>query len=129
MARAPYLPRAGDKVVVPPGYGHVSINPGSNYLVMTNLVAEAFPSLYDTYRTLRGADYHLIGDCHGQSWTKNINYHCDQSVRLLQVREIPELGLENHLPLYKSFISNPDIFSYLVEPEQTASIAAAALLV
>ena len=38
---------AGDKVLVPPGYGHITINRSNKTLKMANFVARNFSSLYD----------------------------------------------------------------------------------
>ena len=38
---------AGDKVLIPPNYGHVTINPGKETLVMSNLVERTFASEYE----------------------------------------------------------------------------------
>ncbi|WP_157199787.1 glucose-6-phosphate isomerase family protein [Methanogenium cariaci] len=44
----------GDVVLVPPGYGHVTINPADTELCMVNLVSEEFESEYATYESSRG---------------------------------------------------------------------------
>ena len=41
---------AGDKVLVPPGYGHITINRSNKTLKMANYVARNFSSLYDPIR-------------------------------------------------------------------------------
>ena len=53
---------AGDTVVVPPGFGHVTINPGGDELVMANLVSSKFSSEYDFYEAHRGAAYYELSD-------------------------------------------------------------------
>ncbi len=53
---------AGDTVVVPPGFGHVTINPGGSELVMANLVSTEFSSEYDFYEAHRGAAYYELSD-------------------------------------------------------------------
>jgi glucose-6-phosphate isomerase len=50
----------GDLVVVPPGYGHVTINPGTTDLVMANIVSSAFTSEYGDYERLRGGAYYEL---------------------------------------------------------------------
>ena len=46
----------GDKVIIPPGYGHVTINPTSNkVLKMANWVSRDFKSDYEPYKKCRGA--------------------------------------------------------------------------
>ncbi len=46
---------AGDIVIIPPEYGHISINPSTDQtLVMANIVSTAFESEYGEYETLHG---------------------------------------------------------------------------
>ncbi|MBN1166968.1 MAG: glucose-6-phosphate isomerase [Methanospirillaceae archaeon] len=54
--------KTGDSVIIPPGYGHVTINPGKEDLVMANLVSDEFQSRYGTYETLKGAAYYVFED-------------------------------------------------------------------
>jgi glucose-6-phosphate isomerase len=46
---------AGETMVVPPGFGHVTINPGSDELVMANIVSDEFASEYRFYEDHHGA--------------------------------------------------------------------------
>ena len=48
----------GEKVIIPPGYGHVSINPSSSTLVMANLVSTEFSSDYAFFEAHAGAAYY-----------------------------------------------------------------------
>ena len=56
--------KKGDIVVIPPGYGHVAINPSQDKtLILANLVSTAFVSDYSVYEALhRAAQYELIGN-------------------------------------------------------------------
>ena len=47
----------GDKVIVPPNYGHVTINPSERTLKMANWVCRSFDSVYEPYAKLRGGAY------------------------------------------------------------------------
>ena len=47
-------------VLLPPGYGHVSVNSGDDVLVLSNLVYDRFDSLYQDYETNRGAAYYYL---------------------------------------------------------------------
>jgi glucose-6-phosphate isomerase, archaeal len=53
---------AGDLVLVPPSYGHVTINPGPSDLVMANMVSSAFTSDYRDYEQRRGGVYYELSD-------------------------------------------------------------------
>jgi glucose-6-phosphate isomerase len=50
--------KAGDAVVMPPNYGHITINPGPDMLVMANLVEANFSSDYHEYVEHRGGAYY-----------------------------------------------------------------------
>lgn len=52
----------GDLVLIPPGYGHVTINPSKNTLLMANLVSSAFTSEYLPFEEMRGAAYYLYAN-------------------------------------------------------------------
>jgi glucose-6-phosphate isomerase len=52
----------GELVIVPPGYGHVTINSGSTDLVMANFVSSAFTSEYGEYESKRGAAYYELSN-------------------------------------------------------------------
>ncbi|NYT06961.1 MAG: glucose-6-phosphate isomerase [Methanomicrobiales archaeon] len=76
----------GDLVVVPPGYGHVTINAGRSDLVMANLVSSAFSSEYDEYERLRGGAYYELS---GGKVVKNPAYPdlpLPRSIRASQIR-------------------------------------------
>jgi len=49
----------GDTVFIPPGYGHVTINPSDHRtLVMANVVSNAFSSEYRHYEEMCGGVYY-----------------------------------------------------------------------
>lgn len=66
----------GDKVMIPPNYGHVTINPSQRILKLANIVSRDFSSIYEPYERMRGACYYRIFD----GWIRNDRY-----------TEIPEL--------------------------------------
>ena len=49
----------GEEVIIPPGFGHVSINPENKNAKMANWGAE-FENDYNTYKNLRGACYYFL---------------------------------------------------------------------
>ncbi len=52
----------GDKVVVPPGYGHITINESNKRLKMANFVARGFSSIYEPIKERGGGAYFLTED-------------------------------------------------------------------
>ena len=74
----------GDRVIVPPGYGHVTINPGEATLVMANIVSTRFESDYSVYERFRGAAYFEIAE---DSLMKNPRYPSAAGVRVMHAAD------------------------------------------
>ncbi|MCC6029498.1 MAG: glucose-6-phosphate isomerase [Candidatus Korarchaeum sp.] len=53
---------AGHYIIVPPGYGHVSVNAGADTLVMSNLIHRRVIPDYGPYEEMRGAAYYVTSD-------------------------------------------------------------------
>ncbi|MDD4255874.1 MAG: glucose-6-phosphate isomerase family protein [Methanofollis sp.] len=106
--------RAGDFVRVPPGYGHVTINPGKEVLVMANLVSTRFESEYGFYEEMRGAAYY---EREGERWLRNSRYPVVPPIREIPAREIPELGTRHGKGIYDLVSRSADL-SFLNEPEK-----------
>lgn len=51
--------KAGNPVIMPPNYGHVTVNELDETLVMANWVEATFESEYQDYERLQGAAYYL----------------------------------------------------------------------
>ncbi len=49
----------GESLLVPPGYGHVTVNPGGGTLIYANLVYKLVRGDYTLFRRLRGAAVYL----------------------------------------------------------------------
>ena len=104
--------KPGDKVVVPPDFGHVTINPGKNTLVMANIVSPAFSSDYSVFAEKRGAAFY----CLENGWVENPHY-----AGFSMTREKP--GKTNcpfftrARSMYEIFCGSPGEFSFLNEPE------------
>lgn len=76
--------RKGERLIVPPGYEHLAINPSKKKLVMANWIWEKCQNIYDTLEKKRGACYYYAK----RGWVKNKNY-----------KEIPKLHFEKPLKL------------------------------
>ncbi len=110
---------AGDIVIIPPGYGHVTINPSPDRtLVMANIVSTAFESTYSAYERLQGAAYYEL--CSGEL-VKNPQYSSVPMVRHLRAKS----GTGSHRivkgPLY-SLIGNEKALAFLNRPEDFAAV-------
>ena len=105
----------GDLVIIPPDYGHITINPSPDRtLVMANVVSTVFESEYHEYEQLQGAAYYEMAS--GEI-VKNPHYAGVPPLR----RVTPGSGKGTHRivrgPLY-SLIGNGDAFAFLNFPEK-----------
>ncbi|AGK61264.1 glucose-6-phosphate isomerase [Archaeoglobus sulfaticallidus PM70-1] len=64
----------GDKIIIPPNYGHVMINPTDNMIKTANWVCRDFSSIYDPYKQMRGGVYYYTIN----GWVKNERYNAPE---------------------------------------------------
>lgn len=105
----------GDKVFIPPSYGHVTINPGSRPLVMANLVESNFSSIYGPFRDKRGAAYYYLEGEDGKGdFVKNTRYQNSVALKMVAAPNLnqPVAAVKNK-SLYEAFIAEPDAFKIL----------------
>jgi len=79
-----------DVIIIPPFYGHVTINAGESELKMANWMADNVKSDYSLFEKKQGACYYYTKE----GWVKNKNY-----------KSVPKLRFENPL---KSLPKNLD---------------------
>jgi len=104
----------GDVVLIPPNYGHVSVNYGDSLLVLTNLVSDNFTSVYGEYLLRRGAAYYML---QGGNLIPNPRY-----------QSLPEpIFSKEQYPvskdLYTDFVSCPRSFSFLNDPTKLGKVS------
>lgn len=104
----------GDNVVVPPGYGHVTINPSPTTLVMANLVASSFSSSYEPYEERHGAAFY---EMLGGELIRNPYYPVTISLRQRPSLEHAALGVVRGIPIYELVEQQEDL-SFLTHPER-----------
>ncbi len=114
----------GQKVVIPPGYGHITINPGDEPLVMSNVTADGFKSIYKPLEELHGGAFYELANF---TWLKNENYEVLATPKWAQANEVPDFGLTEAVPLYISITQNPEKFNYLLNPQKYMDMFAGAL--
>jgi len=110
---------AGDVVIIPPEYGHISINPSADKtLAMANIVSTAFGSEYGEYETLHGAAYYAMSD---GSLRKNPYYLKIPEIRYPGAHGLSAMHRLCTGPLYDR-IGNEAMLRFLNYPEQYPGI-------
>jgi glucose-6-phosphate isomerase len=103
----------GDKVIIPPNYGHVTINPSERTLKIANWVCRSFESLYESYAKLHGGAYYEL--INGRL-LHNRAYHDVPEIRVAYPVEVPDRGLIKRKPMYE-LIEEPHLLEFLTAPE------------
>ena len=116
---------AGDKVIIPPNYGHFTINAGDKDLAMANWVCLDCVSDYSAVKEKHGACYFAVKNPpdpllqRGNSieWLENKNYQNVPELRKLNPTNFSELGLEKNKGMYK-LIDDLEKLNFLIQPEE-----------
>ena len=111
-----FVASPGDKVLIPPNYGHITINASNKRLKMANFVARDFSSLYGSIGKMAGGAYYYTKD----GFIKNERY---SNAPPLRITKAPGNDLLKRLGLSKSREMYPNLriegsFAYLTSPEE-----------
>jgi len=104
---------AGDKLLIPPNYGHITINRSRKTLKMANLVARDFKSNYEPVRTHGGGAYFLTTD----GFVRNEAYASVAPVRRCPPTNTSLAGLSKQREIY-ALVKTPDVLRYLTHPQE-----------
>jgi len=108
-----------DIVLIPPGYGHITINPSDEEtLVMANLVSTAFESEYAFYEIMHGAAwYELVGNI----LVRNPHYPDVPPVQEIKCQTSPLNVFGDAVSLY-DYVGNAEIAGLLNHPEKYPAV-------
>jgi glucose-6-phosphate isomerase len=109
--------KKGECLLIPPGYGHVTINAGKRELVLGNLVSSDFDADYSQFLRLRGGCFY---EMHDGRLVKNRNYGGD-----FELRKLPAVEFSSSFGAYAPFrkglleaVKHPADIEFLKKPEQ-----------
>ncbi|HDD35888.1 MAG TPA: glucose-6-phosphate isomerase [Archaeoglobus veneficus] len=104
-----------DKIIIPPNYGHVTINPSEKELKMSNWVFRDFSSIYEPYAKMRGACYYYTTD----GWIKNENYKSIPEIRFAKPNY--DFLIEKDVEMYE-LVKNIEKLEFLWKPSKYAEM-------
>ncbi len=103
----------GDKVIIPPGYGHFTINTSNRILKMANWVARDFDSIYSPIKEKGGGAYFILKD----RIVKNNRYKEVPEIRISRPSNLKEFGLEKKREMY-GLVKDLKKLEFLTEPQK-----------
>ncbi len=111
----------GDILLIPPFYGHVTVNPGTEPLVMANWIAKDFSSVYEPIRARKGMAYYNVEYRNQSIFMPNDSYGNHPKPRLQEPGDLLQFGLHRGKSMYKSWQEDADLH-FLVKPNLYAGI-------
>ncbi len=109
--------KAGDLALVPPGYGHITINNSDDTLKMANWVCRDFESLYEPIKKFFGGAYYLLTS----GFEKNPDYGEVPDIRFIKPMDYPEAGLFCGEDMY-GIVDDIGKLDFLVHPQDHMEI-------
>ena len=105
----------GEKFLVPPSFGHNTINVFNNPLLLANWVSEKAIYDYEPYKNNQGASYYFVDDGNLVDIIKNPNYNSVPQIQKIKEKEYPKFGLVRNRPLY-SLVNDLEKLKFLNYP-------------
>ena len=106
----------GDKVAIPPGWAHATVNVGDEPMAFGAVYALDAQLLYDPLRRLQGTAHYVLAD---GSLEANPRYRTVPQPRRMAPHRIPEAGIESGRPALAgdaarlAFVSRPERYPRL----------------
>ncbi len=105
----------GDKVIIPPGYGHLTINASNKVLKMANWVARDFESVYAPIKEMGGGAYFILEN----GIVRNSHYIEVPEIRELNPTNVREAGLQKNREMY-GLVRDMKKLEFLTKPQEYA---------
>lgn len=103
--------KEGDTVLIPPNYGHVTINDSKTTLIMANLVSTKFQSDYEEYEKNNGGAYYLLMDGLVQNPNKIV-----KNFDRISAMDVNKMYKFESTDIFREFINDKEKFSFLNKP-------------
>lgn len=116
----------GEKILIPSGYGHITVNTGKKPLILADLFAAYIKSDYSAFKKKRGATYWILPPewkAQGITLAENRAYKGTMEVSLGVPADLSVIGLPKKTPIYTLFTEDPKQFSFLTDPKKEARVA------
>ncbi len=108
--------KAGQSVIIPPFYGHGSINVTEETAMFSNLAVVSCPLLYEPIRAKHGLSVYIMKDRASYQVIPNKNYLYAPEAKVIEPVENKELGIEFGVSCYRNFINHPEKYDFLLHP-------------
>ena len=109
--------KAGEKIVMPPGFDHLTINPGPGPMLFSDVVGLNVTGDYTRISAARGAAYLEVNQGGKPEFIPNPHYRRVGPLKKMKPREFPQIHLTRNTPLYTAFLeTGGNFWKFLVDP-------------
>ncbi|OGM93340.1 hypothetical protein A2372_03030 [Candidatus Wolfebacteria bacterium RIFOXYB1_FULL_54_12] len=111
----------GEKVLIPSGYGHITINVGTGPLILADLFSDSIKSDYSFFKKRRGTAFWVLPspwEAEGMTLAENMSHKDAGEVALGVPADLSKLGFPKKTPLYTLFTEDPIRFDILTNPKK-----------
>jgi glucose-6-phosphate isomerase len=119
--------KQGEKCIIPPNYGHVTVNASGRELKMANWMERDSKSDYSIFTSKRGAGYYAVssettpGADSSINWVINDNYPVVPELKIYQAKEFNSIferfGINPSEPMY-NLVNNIRTLNLLKNPQK-----------
>ena len=109
--------KKGDRLIMPPDYAHVTINPGPEALVLSNLAAVSGAQSYSRIVKMGGFAYFNIEEGGNSTFVRNPKYIDVPPIRKVPFKDLGETGIDSTQPIYTTVLKEPKKFSFITKPQ------------
>lgn len=109
--------KEGQAVIIPPFWGHCSVNAGEAPLLFSNIAVVACPMHYEPIKQKHGLGAYVLRENGQLKFIKNSNYHHVPDIQVVEPKQNPVLGITFGKPVYREFIRTPKKFDFLLHPK------------
>ena len=109
--------REGEAVIIPPYWGHGSINVADEVSAFSNIAVASCPVIYDAVKARHGLAAYVMQGKMGPELLRNEHYEGEAMPAFTHPNEHPEMGVTFGRPCYRSYIENPACYNWLVHNE------------
>lgn len=110
--------KAGQAIIIPPFWGHCSVNGGDGPLVFSNIAVVSCPMHYEPIREKHGLGIYVLRENGELSFVNNPHYQHVPPLQVVEPKQNPDLGITFGKPVYRAFVNAPEKFDFLLHPDR-----------
>ena len=107
----------GDRLIMPGDYAHVTINPGPDVLVLTNIAVVDCSLSFSEIVQMGGFAYFNIEEKGRPTFVRNTAYKQVSPIREVCLKNLQAFGLDPKRSIYSTAVAEPEKFSFISRPQ------------